>query len=146
MTFTFHHVGFATSNILAATAPFSVFSPAASSAPIIEDERLGVKVALVPLGDGSSGLIEFVEPLGPDSRVSGLLAKKITFYHICYEVPDLELAVHALRSRGGLQVVRPTPARAFNDCLVTFVMMPNHMLVELLEATTNHDRISRLGQ
>jgi len=53
-------------------------------------------------------------------------------YHLAYLVPDFNAEISRLKSQGAKTVVQPVPAVAFNNRLITFLMLPNMMLVELI--------------
>jgi len=63
------------------------------------------------------------------------LQKGIRFYHLAYETSDLERQAASLAAGGAKQVVAPVPAVAFGGRLISFHMLPNLTLVELISRT-----------
>jgi methylmalonyl-CoA/ethylmalonyl-CoA epimerase len=58
------------------------------------------------------------------------------FYHICYEVDDIDIVVDKLRSLGrAMPLGNAVPAILFEERLVLFVYIEGLGLVELLEST-----------
>lgn len=80
--------------------------------------------------------IELVSPYSEESVVAHLMK---TFrnapYHICYEVPNLELAYQRLEEKGFLRIDEPKEAIAFSGRRVGFWMSNGIGMVELLEDT-----------
>jgi len=54
-------------------------------------------------------------------------------YHLAFEVRDLGSELERLSLGGGRLVTGPVPAVAFGGRLIAFVMLPNLMLVELIQ-------------
>ena len=82
---------------------------------------------------GDSVLLELVGPDGPRSRLSNALKKGGGINHICYSVPDMTVALTALRENGFLVIHPPQPAIAFNGRAIAWLMNRDHLLVELVE-------------
>jgi methylmalonyl-CoA/ethylmalonyl-CoA epimerase len=62
------------------------------------EEVDGATILSLPFGDSD---IELMEPTGPDTPVGKFLAKRGPgIHHICYRVPDLDVAVQACRTAG----------------------------------------------
>ena len=102
--------------------------------PDTTDEGIGVHLRfMVPRGGGP--LLELVEGMGPKSPVSEVLQKSgVTLYHMCFEVPDLDLAAKQLRAEGYLAVSKKIQAKAFNNRSIQFLYHVHAGLVELLQA------------
>jgi methylmalonyl-CoA/ethylmalonyl-CoA epimerase len=62
------------------------------------------------------------------------LAKGVKAYHFGYEVAALEAEVERLKSAGAIVVTPPQPAVAFGGRRISFLMLKNMLLVELIEA------------
>ena len=101
---------------------------------VFEDPHQRVKVAFLSTSEGAAQ-IELVEPNGEDSPVQSFLRSKGGgLHHVCYQVPDLDSGLSEMRSRGALLVKRPQPAVAFGGRRIAWVLTPEKLLVELLEA------------
>ena len=64
--------------------------------------------------------------------VANFVKKRVTYYHICYEVDDISKAIEEMSKNGALVVSPPKPAILFGNRNVAFLMSPIG-LVELLE-------------
>ena len=60
-------------------------------------------------------------------------AKNIPFYHICFEVIDIEKKINFFEEEGGIIISAPAPAVLFNGRKVSFIYTEIG-IVELLEA------------
>jgi methylmalonyl-CoA/ethylmalonyl-CoA epimerase len=78
--------------------------------------------------------IELVAPAEPDSPVRSFLEKGGGLHHVCYEVPDLERALDEARLRKCVLVRSPKPAVAFAGRRIAWVITPEKLLIEYLEA------------
>lgn len=64
------------------------------------------------------------------TTVEKFVKKNITYYHICYEVSDIEQAIQSFEN--SILISKPTPAILFNGNKVAFLMTPIG-IIELLE-------------
>ena len=79
--------------------------------------------------------IELVEPAGENSPVRRFLeASNGGMHHLCYEVAELEESVRAARASGSLLVRPPKPAVAFENRRIAWILTPQRLLIEYLEA------------
>ena len=95
----------------------------------------GVKVCFVdtPGHEGTAGTqIELIEPLGPDSTLTGFLAKNPAGgqHHLCYEVPDIAEA-RAWFEGLGKGILGPTRIGAHGTPI--FFLHPKDMMGQLTE-------------
>lgn len=99
-----------------------------------DDPQQQARVAFI--GNDSTGdpPLELVAPLGAGSQVERVLAKGMSLYHVCYEVPNVQEAIDQLREQGCLLVSGPTPAVAYEGRLIAWLYTPNRQLTELVEA------------
>jgi len=100
-----------------------------SERPDVEDELQGVRARFMT---GSGPRIELVCNLANSTVLSHWLRKGTKFYHIAFEVDDLEIAGAGLSAVGAKQVVPPLPGIAFEMRMLTFYALPNMVLVELI--------------
>jgi methylmalonyl-CoA/ethylmalonyl-CoA epimerase len=127
-----HHVGIAVNSIAELAEHYYEALGIGLTTDVIVDELQKVRVAFAAVGNDV--FIEFVEPLGPVSPVSGILERRGGgLYHVCYEVSDLETTIHNVCAAGGILVSGPTPARAFGGRRVAFVLTRERSLIEFLE-------------
>ena len=92
-----NHVGYATPSIAEAIAHYRDVMGATTIHEPFDLEAQGVKVCIVntPGEGGTEGTqIDLIEPLGPDSPLTGFLDKNPLGgqHHVCFEVPDIEEA------------------------------------------------------
>ncbi len=83
---------------------------------------------------GAGPRMELVTPFDDQAGVlTGVLAQRLKMYHIAYLVPDLMQALKSLKEQRAKLVVNPSPAVAFNGRSVAFLVLPNRMLIEIIE-------------
>jgi len=61
------------------------------------------------------------------------LRKGVKMYHQAYEVNSMNAAIAELSSRRAVVVSSPKPSVAFGGRRIAFLMLPNFLLVELIE-------------
>jgi methylmalonyl-CoA/ethylmalonyl-CoA epimerase len=95
------------------------------------DPLQNVRVAFVEL---NGVLCELVEPVDERSPVNGYLKRgRVSLYHLCFEVPDLDGAIREARQHGFHPLGKPKPAAAFEERRIAWVFSPLLGLFELLE-------------
>ena len=119
----FHHLGLATNAIRSSSDWIHSHFDIVSCSPVIFDPLQNVELQLIDTGELQ---FELVSGLGVES----LVKRNISYYHICYEVDDIELSLKCFKE--STVISPPTPAKLFSDRLVAFIMTPIG-LVELLE-------------
>ena len=128
----FHHVGVACIDIGAEGERLALLGYVPEGEPFV-DERQGVRGMF--LGSQSPRL-ELLESI--DDSGSGVLApwlkEDTKLYHLAYTVPDLAAAIERMRAARTKLVIGPVPATAFGGRHIAFLMMPNRLLIELIEA------------
>ncbi len=101
----------------------------------IEDiPGFGVKVAFLPMGEGS---IELVQPVTGDSAMAKFLEKKGPgFHHLCFRVEDIRAELVRLEA-AGVQLVDREPREGAHGTLVAFPhpKSTGGVLIELCEKT-----------
>ncbi|MEM6826625.1 MAG: methylmalonyl-CoA epimerase [Pseudomonadota bacterium] len=133
-----NHVGYATPSIAEAIAHYRDVMGATTIHEPFDLEAQGVKVCFVntPGEGGTEGTqIELIEPLGPDSPLTGFLDKNPLGgqHHICFEVPDIEEARSQLEEMGK-RILGPTRIGAHGTPI--FFVHPKDMqgmLTEIME-------------
>jgi methylmalonyl-CoA/ethylmalonyl-CoA epimerase len=121
-----HHVGIAVPSIAIDGKAYCDALGLPPYGEVTADEIQQVRVAFVRVNDVIQ--VEFIEPLGPDSPVQGVLRRGGGVYHICYEVADIESAIARARESGGMLVSGPVPAAAFNGRRIAFCYVANSLL------------------
>jgi methylmalonyl-CoA/ethylmalonyl-CoA epimerase len=116
----FHHVGLAVKSI-------REVSP---SSDIVVNKTQGVSMAFIRLYGIT---IELLEPLGDTSPIARSLQTGVKLLHLCFEVPDLDVALDVCRSAGFHRVSRPVTVPEFEGRKVVWVFSRQYGLFELLE-------------
>ena len=132
--FKIDHIGIAVPDIERALSQYAdMFGYRLLRGPY-DDPQQQASVAFIGSDSTGDPPLELVAPLGADSQVQRVLAKGLSLYHVCYEVPDLEEAIEHLRASGCLLVSGPTPAVAYDGRPIAWLYTPNRQLTELVEA------------
>jgi methylmalonyl-CoA/ethylmalonyl-CoA epimerase len=98
---------------------------------IISDEIQNVSVAFVEL----NGIrLELIEPFGEKTPITADLEKGRRLVHLCFRVPNMEIAIKNGRANGFHCIAKPVPAKAFNHKRIAWLFSNVYGLVELLEA------------
>lgn len=118
---TFHHLG----TIIPESA-----QPLHADLKFIRDPIQKVDVAFYRL---SGMTIEVVRPYGTNSPIANALKKGIFFHHVCFAVPSIKNALEMSKKNGVLRIAAISPAKAFNDRLITWTYSRKYGLIELLE-------------
>lgn len=128
----FHHIGVAVPSLDTALDTYTrVFGFRQVAEPVeVPAER--VRVCFVEAGPGVR--IELVEGLDEGSPVDGILSRGGAGpYHLCYQVDDLDAAIHRLRERGCYRV-KTFEQASHGLRRFAFLLTPDRQLFELCEA------------
>jgi methylmalonyl-CoA/ethylmalonyl-CoA epimerase len=129
----FHHVGVVSSDIARETEQLAVLGYHPEGEEFIDSVQ-GVRGLFLA---GQSPRLELLSPLATQGVLEPWIKSKAKLYHLGYQTPDLPQAIAELRGCGAKLVVNPVPAVAFAGRQIAFVMLPNMMLVELIETVCN---------
>jgi methylmalonyl-CoA/ethylmalonyl-CoA epimerase len=124
----FHHVGYACRDLgaeLAGLAPLGY----AQVGDRFTDPVQGVSGLFC---EGGGPRLELLAPLEGSDVLDPWLRGPAKLYHLAYEVPDVDGASAAMTADGARMVRAPVPAVAFDGRLITFLMLPSRLLVELI--------------
>lgn len=97
------------------------------------DERLGMQGQFLVATATGAPRVELVAPHGDHSPVMPWLQRGVKLYHTAYLVTDLRAEIERNRKNHAKLMFPPTPAVAFGGRNVAFLMLPNRLLVELIE-------------
>ena len=103
---------------------------------IEEVQSEGVRVAMIPCGEGR---IELLEPTREDSPIAKFLAKRGPgIHHVCLGTDDVDADDQKLRA-AGVRVLRPEPTVGAGGCRVQFVhpKSAGGVLLELSQPPAN---------
>lgn len=101
--------------------------------PIIDDSTQKVRVVLMGASEEDPVKVELISPLTDDSPVTNLLKKRQALYHLCYSVPDIEVAKTEARKKGAVVISNPVEAPLFDDRRICFLLTKDHYVIELVE-------------
>lgn len=124
----FHHVGVACRDLDAEERVFVALGYARER-PDFYDPIQGVHGRFIV---GGGPRLELLRNDAEPGVLSSWLKKGVRFYHLAYEIDDLERGATALLATGAKALMRPVPAVAFDGRLICFYMLPNLSLVELI--------------
>ena len=119
----FHHIGIATKNISETLDWVCNQFKIVTVSDKIYDKNQGAYLQMIETSDVNIELVS-------GNIVEKFVKKNITYYHICYEVYDLDKSI--LEFQKSIVISKPTEAVLFNNRRVAFIMTPIG-IVELLE-------------
>lgn len=125
-----HHVAVAVESVEQAAAFYRLVLGLEVTKTITLEDR-GLKVAFIQAGDTE---IELLEPIADDNTVKRFLEKRGPgLHHICFQVDDIEAAMHKLGGRGA-EFIDPVPREGAVG-LVAFMppALADGVLVELTQ-------------
>ena len=123
----FHHIGIACKNIDEEMANISRIHTIAKQRPKVFDEQQNAELGLLTLTDGTN--IELIS----GKQVETFLKKNISYYHICFEVDDINFEIERLLNENAFLISPPKPAILFNNRLVAFLNV-SYGMIELLNS------------
>ena len=125
-----HHYGLATNNLQQSMDVFH--SLGYSIGDIVIDPIQ--KVKLVFASRSGEPMIEMICDLDATGPTGKIIAKSGNgFYHVCYEINDMEESIEKFRNRGFLLRHKPVVAAAFHGRKIAWMYNRFIGLVELLE-------------
>jgi methylmalonyl-CoA/ethylmalonyl-CoA epimerase len=127
----FHHIGVATESIVRDEDVYALLGYQREG-EVFLDAGQGVRgVFLV----GPGPRLELLEPHEGSTTLEPWLRAGSRLYHQAYEVDDLDASLSLARRDLRTHVLRrPMPAPAFGGRPVSFLMLRNHSVIELIQA------------
>jgi len=123
----FHHIGIACGNIDEEVANISKIHTIIDRGPTVFDKEQNAELVLLTLADGTN--IELIA----GKKVEMLLKKNITYYHLCFEVEDINAEIKRLLNAGAFLISPPKPALLFSNRQVAFLNV-SYGMIELLNS------------
>lgn len=124
----FHHVGYATASIEREQKVLMSLGYIQEGPPF-EDPVQGVAGRFLV---GAGPRIELLEPLPGSATLIPWLNAGVKMYHLAYEVEDVRAATEWARAQRARITVDCMPAVAFGGRRISFAMMRNGLLIELI--------------
>ncbi len=125
----FHHIGCATRSMAQEQLLFYAMGYTLEAEPFVDSVQ-GVRGCFLI---GAGPRIELLEGLEGSSTLRPWLDAGIRFYHMAYEVPDLDHSLTWVRQQRGRITVQPVPAVAFGGRKICFAIFRNKVFLELIE-------------
>jgi len=119
----FHHIGIATDNIKKTFEFVKNSFDVIEFTDIIYDKNQNATLQMIYTKDINIELVS-------GGMVKDIIKKKITYYHICYEVTNINEAIKEFNN--SILISPPKKAILFNNRKVAFLLTPIG-LIELLE-------------
>jgi methylmalonyl-CoA/ethylmalonyl-CoA epimerase len=127
----FHHVGVACADIDKETRQFAVLGYC-TEGDDFEDPIQGIRGRFL---GGPAPRLELLMNIEGSTVLSPWLAANVKLYHLAYETHDMTRTIEQLAKLGAKVVRAPVPAVAFQGRRIAFLMLPNRLLVELIEGS-----------
>ncbi|MDY4562835.1 MAG: VOC family protein [Candidatus Cryptobacteroides sp.] len=121
-----HHIGIACKNIKKAIKAYSSMYNVINVSEILHDELQNADLCILKTDTGLD--VEFIS----GEKVANLIKSRVTYYHLCYSVENIEDAIIHFEENGCIVVSDPKPAILFGGKRVAFLMTPTG-LIELVE-------------
>jgi len=125
----FHHIGVACLDLDTEASAFGALGYAQEGADF-EDSIQGVSGRFLV---GAGPRLELLAPLGSGGVLTPWLQRGTKLYHLAYQTRDLVSSLEDLRRVRARVMVAPVPAVAFGGRAIAFLLMPNLLLLELIE-------------
>ena len=123
------HIGYVTKNIEKTATTFTLLGYEAGE--VVNDDTQKTRICLLKKeGDVS---IELVEPYPENETMLKMLKKGTIPYHVCYAIPDVQIAFEQLKESGFTPLFLPVAAPAFDNRLICYFWKNDMGLVEIVE-------------
>ena len=123
----FHHIGVACKNIQEEIISISKIHNVIKQSPVVADKEQNAELTMLTLADGTN--IELIS----GKQVETFLKRNISYYHICFEVDDINTEIDRLVNDGAFLISPPKPAILFDNREVAFLNV-SYGMIELLNS------------
>jgi methylmalonyl-CoA/ethylmalonyl-CoA epimerase len=128
--FSFHHIGVASRDLDVAERMYAPFGYRRER-PDFFDPLQGVHGRFIV---GGGPRLELLRNEAEPGALTPYLKRGTSYYHLGYEVDDLDRACRSLEAAGAKHLMGPLPAVAYGGRTVYFHVLPNASLIELIGA------------
>lgn len=129
----FHHLGIIVEDLQSGSNFLRETLTIADKSEVIIDEVIDVKIIF--LNDISGICYELIAPLTEKSPIiNSLNQRKNILNHVAYLVTDINQSIAELRRGGAIPVMQPTPAKAFDNRPVAFLLTKLGFIIELIQS------------
>ena len=125
----FHHVGVACKDLEQETAKLSILGYRAAGKEFL-DPLQGVRGRFL---SGQFPQLELLVSTGEHGVLDPWLKSNTKLYHLAYLAGDLDVTITQFVKQRAIVVVKPIEAVAFDYRRISFLMLPNMLLIELIE-------------
>ena len=125
----FHHLGYASSSIDDEINSLSLLGYTQESDFFI-DKIQGVRGCFF-IGGGPR--IELLENIPNSKTLTPWINQNIKIYHFAFLTSNMNNSLSFFKKQRARIIINSVPAVAFNDNLISFVMLRNKVLIELIE-------------
>jgi methylmalonyl-CoA/ethylmalonyl-CoA epimerase len=122
-----HHIGIAVKDLQEEIFHISSIHEVVHQSPVLFDQEQQAQLVLLTLSDGTKMELVSGKP------VESFVKKNISFYHLCFEVDDLDQEIARLTGEGAFLISPPKPAILFTNRLVAFLQV-SYGMIELLNS------------
>ena len=126
----FHHIGCLTDNMEECLMVYSQGLGFTNISKIYSIADQKVKVCFIETGPGT--FLELVEPLGDNAMLRKILKSKNPYYHIGYQVDDINRSISRMQDEG-CYLVNKFRSEAFQHKWCAFLYTREMHLIELIE-------------
>ena len=126
----FHHIGVAAHDIEKELTHYSYLGYQLEGSMFV-DPLQGVRGCFITADNQPR--LEILVNHGESTMLNSWLENGIKFYHFAYETNDIFTTISELEKKRAKVIVKPKPAVAFNNRLICFLVIPNMLLIELIE-------------
>lgn len=130
----FHHIGIACKDLESEMERFFLLGYEQESADFI-DPIQGIKGRFIIAK--KQPRMELLVNHGEKGTLSPWIKKGIKMYHICYKSLKFYESINQMEELGAKVIVEPVEAVAFENSKIAFLMLPNRLLIELVEKSKN---------
>jgi len=123
----FHHIGVACKNIEEEIISISKIHHVIKQSPIVFDKEQNAALAMLTLADGTN--IELIS----GKQVEVFLKRNITYYHVCFEVDNINAEIERMVNDGAFLISPPKSAILFDNREVAFLNV-SYGMIELLNS------------
>jgi methylmalonyl-CoA/ethylmalonyl-CoA epimerase len=127
-TLRFHHIGVACRDFESEEKNFAAFGYRPESSDVF-DPIQGVHIRFLV---GGGPRLELLRNHAEPGVLTPWLQKGVRLYHLAYETPDIAAVSRQLTAAGAKEVGAPVPAVAFDGRLVSFHLLANLTMIELI--------------
>lgn len=126
----FHHIGIACKDLEYEMKKFSYLGYEQESADFI-DPIQGIKGRFITAENQPR--LELLTNHGKKRTLAPWIKRGIKMYHMCYISPKFYESIIQMEKLGAKLIVEPVEAIAFKNSKIAFLMLPNRLLIELVE-------------